>query len=144
VRHTPIRQKGRRGLENDRIRTFVWGRVLARVPAYQCDGCGERYGLEWAHLFGRPGSGFCLGPWANSAELTTKLCRQCHNTIDRHLDEGGLAHKLRWAAMGRLVNTIAGTRTDGAPYEGIRVFIVKAEETGWTFDEKQCRLIKVA
>lgn len=50
--------------------------------------------LVWAHCLGRPGSGAALGEWANSPELTMKLCDDepatgyigCHSKYDRHLD----------------------------------------------------------
>ena len=65
--------------------------------------------LVWAHVMGRPGSGAALGEWANSPDLTMKLCDDepatgyvgCHSKYDRHLDPE-LRVKLLWAAFYRL------------------------------------------
>lgn len=142
VKHNPMRSKGKRGLENDKVRQHVWPAVLKRARR-RCEGCGLDVPVEWAHLFGRPGSGYCLGAIANSVELTAALCRVCHNGVDRGTATK-LANELRWAAMGRLVTTLAGKYSEGAPYEGIRVVIAEAERTGWSFDMETYKIVRTA
>ena len=105
---------GKRAQANSRARAQVWARVLSREPAYRCEGCktaGVR--LVWAHVMGRPGSGAALGEWANSPELTMKLCDDdpaagivgCHSKYDRYLDPD-LRVKLLWAAFWRLAGRL--------------------------------------
>jgi hypothetical protein len=146
MRYTPIKSKGRRGLENDKIRAHVWPKILRRAygvgGAVYCEGCKARGGVEWAHLFGRPGSGFCLGPLANSAELTAALCRECHNKVDRHLDEA-LALRLRQDGMRRLLISVNKPLPVGVwlDPDAIRPIIAKIEADGWHFDEERYELV---
>lgn len=148
IRYTPPRRKGRRGLLMDRIRANVWPLVLHRDPPRTCEGCGARnVVLEWAHVFGRPGSGFCLGEIANSAELTTKLCRPCHNALDRHTD-AVLTNKLWVTAIVRLMEATIGLDyaqgTPDAQGGGVRAWVRLVEEAGWRFDADTCRLVQAA
>jgi hypothetical protein len=96
--------------------------------------------LEWAHVFGRPGSGFGLGAWANSKELTTKLCRRCHNANDRHTDEA-LIERLRYAAVLRLQEATDLFAVFPGNGDGIRVLIAKLEGLGWRYDNERCELV---
>lgn len=87
-------QTGPRTKANEAARRRNWQAILRRAN-FRCEGCGAIDHLELAHLCGRPGSGMCLGPWANSVELGVALCASdpmtgkigCHPKIDRHLDE---------------------------------------------------------
>jgi hypothetical protein len=145
IRYTPIRKKGRRGLLMDRIRANVWPAVLRRA-GYLCEGCGHRKPLEWAHVFGRPGSGFCLGAIADCAELTTALCRDCHNGLDRDTD-AVLKNRLWVTALVRLVEATIGMSPQVSLVSfkvGVRETVRLVEESGWSFDEDACKLVKAA
>jgi len=141
-----MKKKGKRGLLMDRIRANVWPLVLRRA-GYLCEGCKGRKPLEWAHVFGRPGSGFCLGAIANSVELTTALCRDCHNGLDRGTD-AVLRNRLWVTALVRVVEATIGL----APPPGgskavsldVRGTIRMVEDAGWSFDEDRCELVKAA
>jgi hypothetical protein len=140
-----MKAKGRRGVENDRIRAHVWPWVLRRAR-YACEGCGaKQVRLEWSHIYGRPGSGFCLGPVANSRELTAALCRECHNGIDRHTNEA-LEVRLKQLALSRFVEAL-GTPwpEDYYPdWQSMRAIVSAAELLGWRFDEERYELVKAA
>ena len=149
MRHTPLKRKGPRGEVQDKIRAHVWPKVLRRCygpgGVLYCEGCGARGGLEWAHLFGRPGSGWCLGPIANSVELTAALCRDCHNKVDRHLDEA-LALRLRQDGMRRLITTI-GRYVTGDTWldvDAMRPLVAMMEAEGWKFDLGRYELVRDA
>lgn len=103
-----MRLVGRRTRANRAAHARDWPAILAR-QAHRCEGCGGTDGLQDAHLFGRPGSGACLGAVANHPALRTALCGDdpasgrmgCHARVDRSLD-APLRDRLRWAAFGRL------------------------------------------
>lgn len=109
---------GRRAQANSRARAAIWGDVLKRDPRYKCEGCGMAGArLVFAHVLGRPGSGAALGEWANSPELTMKLCDDepatgyvgCHSKYDRHLDPM-LRRNLLNAALERLWGRLSRER----------------------------------
>lgn len=95
----PKRTVGPRAKENERMRRKVWPAVLKRAN-YHCENCqAEGVQLVGHHVAGRPGSGLCLGPWANCEELLVALCVGCHRLI--HMDKL-LTDKLRGEAAWRL------------------------------------------
>ena len=69
--------------------------------------------LQYHHVFGRPGSGACLGfPWSELPELGSALCwEQCHGPLtDGKLPD--LDERLKRAALARL-----GERLDIVPLD---------------------------
>lgn len=146
MRFTPLRQVGRRTRDNRAAHLRDWQGILAR-QGYRCAGCGARdVALQDAHLCGRPGSGACLGPFANAAELRAGLCCAdpragllgCHEKIDRGLDPD-LLGRLRWEAVGRLQQRLAAAtarvvRVDVGgsldPLDAIRELVRQLEATG--------------
>ncbi len=116
-----------------------WSTIQQR-QGFVCAGCGARLPLQDAHLAGRPGSGACLGPWANAPELRAGLCsddprtgrRGCHEKMD-----GGFAHdlrdRLRWQAACRLLARVGvplDLDLDGSPLGAIRCLVRFAEAKG--------------
>ena len=98
----PKRSQGPRAKENERMRRKVWPAVLKRAK-YRCENCqAEGVQLVGHHVAGRPGSGLCLGPWANCEELLVALDADCHRKI--HSDKL-VADNLRFAAAQRLYKT---------------------------------------
>ncbi|MGH3263147.1 MAG: hypothetical protein ACRDNS_14250 [Trebonia sp.] len=147
MRFTPLRQVGRRTRENRAAHLRDWQAILARAGR-RCEGCGVRdASLQDAHLAGRPGSGACLGPWANAPELRAALCCAdprtgllgCHEKIDRNLDPE-LRDRLRWAAARRLLARLHGRAvafrrvnddgTEAEPLDVIRGLVRELEVEG--------------
>ena len=129
---------GKRAQANNRARAQIWGVVLRRDPAYKCEGCGMAEArLVWAHCLGRPGSGAALGEWANSPELTAKLCDDepatgyigCHSKYDRHLDPM-LRRNLLNAALERLWRRLS--------LEGI--VVAEPYDPEWTEDDLKAEI----
>ena len=108
------RSAGPRTVANEAARRRNWQAILRRAN-FRCEGCGAIDHLELAHLCGRPGSGMCLGPWANSVELGVALCASdpmtgkigCHPKIDRHIDNE-LRITLQTDAADRLWHRLPG------------------------------------
>lgn len=95
-----------------------------------CEGCG-RIALrrDVQHVFGRPGSGHCLGEWANAPELLLLLCRVCHNACDRG-ESPALRDRLRQLAVGRLAARYGLSVPDWEPSEQARWCVRQLEGRG--------------
>lgn len=128
MKRTPITAYGKRRRQKQRWHTFCRDSVIARARwerAGLCEGCGERPGTEWAHLFGR--GNVISEPWCSLSELTAWLCRPCHDAVDRR-HEQPLSDRLRWAALGRLelrwpaLRPVLSGREplDGDPFDVVR------------------------
>jgi hypothetical protein len=142
MRYTPPkRTPGPRARANNAAHKRDWLAILQR-QRFACAGCGARsVPLQDAHLAGRPGSGACLGAWANAPELRVALCCAdpargtlgCHEKIDRDLDPE-LRDRLRWEAVQRLDDCIQPDLGDSAgdpaadPLDAIRALVRLAEE----------------
>jgi len=117
MRYSPMRRVGKRTVAGRIAHLRDWQSILAR-QGYRCAGCGARdVALQDAHLAGRPGSGACLGPWADAPELRAGLCCAdpragtlgCHERADRSLDPS-LRDRLRWEAAARLADRLGTAR----------------------------------
>lgn len=122
---------------------LAWARTRYRVlPILKartgsiCEGCGwERARLDVQHVFGRPGSGACLGAAANRPELLQLLCRPCHNACDRATDLP-LRDRLRWVAVDRLCASLGVSRPADSvtPVEAVRTLVRELDALGITPD----------
>ena len=91
----PLNRVGRRGKELLAIREKQWHAILRR-DGYKCAGCGQpstKVTLQYAHAFGRNGTGAGLGDWSHVPELIFPLCvipgarfKSCHVRYDDYLD----------------------------------------------------------
>lgn len=101
LRYSPPKMAlGPRAKANEQARRITWPQALRRAW-YRCEGCGAKdVDLVGHHIAGRPGSGFCLGPWANCVELLAVLCSDCHR--EAHLGDGQRREQLLWLGATRL------------------------------------------
>jgi hypothetical protein len=138
----PKRSFGPRAKANQKARRETWPAILRRAN-YRCEMCQAREQLFWCHIFGRPGSGLCLGPWANAEALTAALCARCHDVLDRRgpstVDDRERVRLLLFTAMGRLVEHLP--RGQEAPWvsgedvvSAIREIVRRLEALGITPD----------
>jgi len=132
----PKRTLGPRATRNAADRRIAFHKVLTDpLRGMKCEGCGAAdVTLQWAHVAGRPGSGSCLGVWANSSELTTALCADnirartvgCHSRYDRHLD-AGLRRRLLAAAAVRIQGRLRAEARTSKALVDVNVETIRAE-----------------
>ena len=139
LRYTPLkRTPGPRAKENQRMRAKVWPAVLRR-DGFKCAVCGA-LGVQLVghHVAGRPGSGLCLGEWANSEELLTALCEGCHR--EAHVGAGQLREKLMRQGGSRLFYRRPEPRpviAQFSPQERIRELVRQLEALGLRPDGRE-------
>ncbi len=132
----PKRTLGPRATRNAADRRIAFHKVLTDpLRGMKCEGCGAAdVTLQWAHVAGRPGSGSCLGVWANSSELTTALCADnimsrtvgCHSRYDRYLD-AGLRRRLLAAAAVRIQERLRAEARTSKVLVPLNVEAIRAE-----------------
>ena len=128
-RTSPLPQQGKRAREWAAIRRRIMPTLLERDGA-RCVACHRGGELDPAHMFGRPGSGACLGPIADRPELVALMCRRDHDAIDRGEDTE-LRDRLRWEAVARLAEAEGVEVPSDAetPVEAVRMVARLLEET---------------
>lgn len=110
----PVRRaakSGPRAVANEKARKVNWPGAL-RDAGYRCVVCCERKDLVGHHAGGRPGSGLCLGAWANAQELLVPLCAECHDEV--HASSIGSA---RQVVLLYAVEQLAGRYNNLLPHE---------------------------
>ena len=90
----PLPKVGKRAREWAAIRRRIMPALRER-DGDRCVACHRGGELNPAHMFGRPGSGACLGAVADRPELIALMCFRDHNAIDRGEDTE-LRDRLRW------------------------------------------------
>lgn len=125
---TALSTRGPRTVANEAARAACWPKVKRRAH-YRCENCKEALPLEWAHLLGRPGSGACLGRWANSVDLTMALCHLCHALHDQYRMSKPERRSLQLRAIKRLGERLgdAVDLADPDPVATIRTLVRRLE-----------------
>ncbi len=111
LRRTRLRPFGKRGKQWAEAKQAAEA-TLERRSNGRCEYCHKRFDrLDTHHAAGRPGSGLCLGPVADTADLLTRLCHDdpmtgnqgCHTLA--HFDSL-VRDSVRFAAAERLARTL--------------------------------------